>query len=266
MNRSTFFLLLAGCLLATASAARIVSEDFNGQPSMKSLIERGRKSDIEDLPSMFSIRFKVNPSDYLDFEDAWLKLAKDVEDSEKNIDEFKLFKIMTDNLYYIGYGEWRDHLDMHDHIMSKHFDKFAKFVDDRDIKWELNELFDLSEKIDEETRKRGQSENRKGKNMFHALTVYMVPPYHQNKFEDAWTDTAKDTLKESGNIRYSLRKVSTDNTHYYTIGTWDSHRDFMYHQTSKHLGRLHDYVADKDIVWFVYPLETIGYARTRYSE
>jgi quinol monooxygenase YgiN len=266
MNRATFFLLLAGCLLASASAARIVSDGFDDvQPSLRSLvnmIDRSRKSEIEDLPSLQCMMYKVLPSEATDFEDAWLKLAKDVEKYEKNADEFKLFKILTDNLYYISTGRWRDHLDMHEHIMSRHFQDFSDFVDDREIRWEMHELIDMSEDLEEKYGKRETSENRKGKTMFHALTKYTVPPNHQDKFEDAWLDSAKDTLKESGNVRYSLRKVFTDNTHYYTCGAWESHSDFMDHQNSKHLGRLHDFVDDKDITWFVYPLETVGYART----
>jgi len=226
------------------------------------MIDRSRKSDIKDLPFIQSIRFKVLPRDSMDFEDAWLKLAKDVEKYEKNADEFKLYKVLTDNLYYISYGEWRDHLDMHEHIMSKHFEEFADFIDNRQVRWEMHELINMSEEMDEKYRKREISENRKGKTMFHAIAVYNVPPNHQDQFEDAWLDSAKDTLKESGSIRYNLRKVYTDNTHYYCCGAWESHRDFMDHQTSRHLGKLHDYLDDKDITWFVYPLETVGYART----
>jgi len=102
------------------------------------------------------------------------------------------------------------------------------------------------------TRRKGGEEHA------HVLVAYFVPPGEGEGFVDAWTDAAELTIKEEGNMVYSLRKVATDNTRFYCYGTWDSLDSYMEHFDSKHLGKFVDYTSDNDITWVIIPLEEVG--------
>jgi quinol monooxygenase YgiN len=154
---------------------------------------------------------------------------------------------------------------MRKHMSSKHFTEFAEFVDDHDVRWEVQLLENESLDIEEGRRGRGGRNDEVSqagklwsrKDLAHVLIQYSVPPGNSKEFIDAWTDLAERTIEEKGNRMYSLRRVATDNTHFYAYGTWTSMGDYMDHFESKHLGKFLDDVEDKNIIYFLDPLEEI---------
>lgn len=289
-------LLVASLFVTSAFGARLLdgvdSEVYaaggavgglrSGMQAMLKLARgKGKGDDDKDLPAIAAIKFIVPPSEGDDFEEAWLKLEDKVQKDE-DIDIFDLKKTKLDNLLYLSYGEWKDHSDLHEHLTSDHFEEFAKFVDERGIRWQLEELFDESEDVEDDSKRSRRhmvskaalatlsnpsddaqvkelyKSLMKKKNLAHVIFKYYVPPTEAKGFADAWTDAAEKTLEERGNRIYSLRKVATDNTLWYGYGTWDSMRDYLEHLESKHVGKLLDFFEDKDIVWFLSPLAKIG--------
>lgn len=229
---------------------------------LQSVIRKGGEQHEEKFEEthISTIRFTVPPSIADDFEDEWMKLEKEVR-REKNNDMYDLKKTKLDNLFYLAYGEWDSHSDLMDHLSSDHFSKFAEFVDREDIRWDVQILKDLSYGVEEKQRdmQKYRDVTRGKDEMAHVLFMYTVPPGEDEGFVNQWTDTAYKTIEEDGNRIYSLRRVATDNTRFYGYGTWDSMRDYLDHFTSSHVADLTAYAEEKDIVWFVVPLEKIGH-------
>jgi len=222
-----------------------------------------RHEDFQDT-HIFTIRFTVPPCAAKEFEDEWMKLESCVMDEEKRNDEFHLKKTKLDNLFYMSYGEWDSHDDLMDHLSADHFKDFTEFIDEMDIRWELQILKDVSRDVEDKQkgmRKADVERGRKRKEMAHVAIMYVLPPGEDKGFIDQWTDTAFKTIKEDGNRVYKLRKIATDNTKFYGYGTWDSMRDYMDHFHSQHLNDLVGYTNSKDIVWFLTPMEKVGRER-----
>jgi quinol monooxygenase YgiN len=256
-------------LLGLASAARVQEAMLRAQDplttggNIKSVLtllrehDSNKRDDKGDKAGYVSIKFFVPPSEADDFEEAWGRLEDETE-KEEDVDHFSLKKTMLDNFLYFSYGEWKSMRHVRDHFESDHFDKFSKFVDDHGIRWELRLLENLSEEVEKEEegrrKERGLSFH---KDNAHILAAYDVPPGEGEGFVDAWTDAAEKTIKEKGNIVYSLRKVVGDNTRFWIYGSWDRMSDWLDHLESRHLGKLFDYVADRKIIYTTFVLEDI---------
>lgn len=221
--------------------------------SLFHLTRRGKEKE----EGIAAIRYLVPPSEGKNFEDAWLRLEKDVRDEEKHNDIFNLQKSKNDNLIYYSYGEWEQHCDMHAHFHTDHFQDFAKYVDDHGIEWELHMLSSESKDLDSEQRK--MMENKGKKNMHHVLFHYYVPPGEADKFTNVWLDAAEKTIDEPGNRMMTLKKIVTDNTRFCGYGTWESYTDFLDHFNSRHIGRMLGAMEDSDVVWVMQPLVNISH-------
>jgi len=213
--------------------------------------------DDDDDTAYMAIRFIVPAHEADDFEDKWQGLQEHCEKKEK-VEHMSLKKTAMDNVVYWSYGEWESMRDLHEHFESEHFEEFSDWVDEHDIRWEMKLLDNESKEIEEEQGKKlGDKKLRFHKDNTHILTHYYIPPGEAEGFVKAWTKAAEDTIDEKGNLLYSLRKIMTENTRYVAYGTWDRMSDWLDHHESKHLLKLHDYAADKDIVWWNEILEEV---------
>jgi len=239
---------------------------------LRERLDRGRHSRGSEMDYMkdeglhnkiMAIKFYVPPSLSDEFEDHWSKM----EDKEDQAEVFKLFAGMLDNTYYYAYSEFQEHKDLHDHLTSNHFNKFAEMVDDSGIEWELDLLTDLSEDI-EDKYGRGKAERRElfgkksGKEFerkAHVLIQFKVEPGYQSDFMDAWEDCAERTMKdEKGNTFYSLRKVATDNQRFHVWASWETLEDYFDHLESNHWKDFTDRVDKDDIIFRIIPLEVVS--------
>lgn len=226
----------------------------------------GRRSrEEEENTGYIGIRFDVPADNGDDFEKEWSRMLKNTVDNV-NVDKMALYKTRFDSNTYWSFAEFETMRDFRDHMDSKDFEDFSDFVDDNDISWRLYFLDSESEKIEDEQEKSMGKKNRRGesKSYTHVLTHYYVPPGEDDKFIDAWTDTAYKTIDEKNNYMYHLRRDLGANTHFMTCGTWDKMTDFIDHFESRHLGKLHDYTADKDIYWWHEILEHV-YSQEEYE-
>jgi len=214
--------------------------------------------DDDDDTVYMAIRFIVPAHEADDFEDKWEDLQEHCEKKEK-VEHMSLKKTAMDNVVYWSYGEWESMQDLHDHFESSHFEDFSEWVDEHDIRWQMKLLDNESEEIEEEQNKKlgDKKKLRQHKDNTHILTHYYIPPGEADGFVKAWTKAAEDTIDEQGNLLYSLRKIKTENTRFVAYGTWESMSDWLDHHESKHLLKLHDYAADKDIIWWNEILETV---------
>jgi len=115
----------------------------------------------------------------------------------------------------------------------------------------------LGEQATPEQIKGLRSQLSKQKDNAHILITYKVDPSDADNFVEQWVKAAEQTVEEKGNQIYSLRKVATDNTHWYTYGTWDSMSDYLDHLESKHVSKLLEYFDDEDIIYFIQPLKAV---------
>jgi quinol monooxygenase YgiN len=279
------YLLLAALAFFLASGALAVREprgflddvssslQSSSQAWVKLLSERVSKRSREEESYMkdeglhskiFAIKYYVPPSMSDEFEDHWMKM----EDKEDNAELFALFGSYLDNIYYYHYSEFEEHKDLHEHLTSSHFNKFAEMVDECGIKWELDLLTDLSNDLEDkyrgrETRAELMSKHKKYgkkemKRKSHVIIEYKVDPEYADEFMEAWMDCAEKTFKnEKDNMMYSLRKVSTDNTGFQVWGAWENMGAYFEHLESGHWKDFVDFVDKKDIKFFITPLEKI---------
>ncbi|KAF5830396.1 hypothetical protein DUNSADRAFT_14640 [Dunaliella salina] len=205
-----------------------------------------------------TIKFTVPPSAADEFEEAWMMLESEVKDKEDEMAVFDLKKTSLDNLFYLSYAEYDSIDGFVQHLKSDHFMKFAEAADSLGIMWSLQLLKDCSKDLEKE--RRGHREEPESKeDMAYILISYFVPPGEQKGLVDQWCKTAKTTLsEEKGNRMYSLSSTANDNTRWYAYGVWDSMEDFRDHFYSSHVEELRNYLADKDIVYFIAPLDKIG--------
>eukprot|EP00879_Flechtneria_rotunda_P024163 GHRR01025609.1.p2 GENE.GHRR01025609.1~~GHRR01025609.1.p2 ORF type:complete len:115 (-),score=23.24 GHRR01025609.1:515-859(-) len=102
---------LVACASAV-SAARVHSESLtignswmpNAGNIQRWYQEAGKKGD--DEPAYVAFRYFVEPDNRKDFIDAWLKLEKETT-KEEDVIIFDLKKPVSDNVEFIGYGEWK---------------------------------------------------------------------------------------------------------------------------------------------------------------
>lgn len=259
---------LALACLAVSQAARLPTGDFfdeNIEEMIMQMQTLGRHSSGGGGTSMddkvyMAVRYRVPPSEFDRFIDQWQKL-EDCVKNDKDIDviAFDLDKHITDNIFFIQYSEWDSMRDLMGHSQKGYARDFMKFTAKHDIKWELMPLKNVTGES-EKGRAFYHSVNRRHmqEELTHVEVLYHVPAMHHSDFMDTWTDTAKQTWKEDSNHVYALRKVATDNTRFVAYGTWETYEDFMCHFHSKHVQRLKDFVADKDIEWFMTPVRKMG--------
>jgi quinol monooxygenase YgiN len=248
-------------LLASGSASRVhesMMQPMKGG-SLKgyAAIMRGRDTHFRESKAGYLLMKFIVPPDVMDdFEKVWTKFQDRVEKDE-DVYKFGIKKTWMDNFMYYAYGEWPSMKDVRDHFESEHFDKFAEFIDENDIRWVAHVLDNVSEDVEKEQSKESKRRNRKSKEDFHVITIYDVPPGEGEGFKDEWTDSAYKTIEEEGNFHYILRKDLGDNTRYHVCGSWDSMNDWMDHYNSRHLGKLHEFAADRKIMYTHYLLEDV---------
>eukprot|EP00878_Enallax_costatus_P013064 GHUV01013652.1.p1 GENE.GHUV01013652.1~~GHUV01013652.1.p1 ORF type:complete len:203 (+),score=64.65 GHUV01013652.1:153-761(+) len=187
--RATLCAILLVAALCCASAARFPSDTLNigaqdgwmSSPVHWQKWLNFHKEKKEDKQAYFAYRYYVEPENRKDFEDAWLKLEDSVEDEDGNI-IYDLKKPLSNNVEYIGYGEWKSYRDAMDHYESKAVEKFIDQLNEMDIPYTIVPLVkpeDVSELTPDEDQ---ESEDQQA----HVLIHYMVPPSAQEEFEKAW--------------------------------------------------------------------------------
>ena len=71
--------------------------------------------------------------------DMWRDLEKSVKE-EKGVEIFDLKKTMSDNLMFLGYGEWKSFEDYMEHFKADYTQKFLDGCRDNDITWTITIL------------------------------------------------------------------------------------------------------------------------------
>lgn len=262
-----FLLTLVGLLACLAlSHSRMPTGDFFDERiedvilRMQTLGRHGGGGTTKDDKIYFSIRYTVPPSEHDAFLSAWQDLEDRVK-NDKDIDviRFELSKYITDNIVFREYSEWDNMEDLVAHCHKGHTRDFHRFTAKHEIKWELQPLKNVTGESE-----RGQAylqsanKKRRAEDLTHVMITYNVPAMHHGSFLDTWSDTAACTWREDTNHIYGLRKVATDNTRFIGYGVWDSYEDWLDHFTSKHVQKLKDFVADKDIEWFLTPVRPLS--------
>jgi quinol monooxygenase YgiN len=211
------------------------------------------KKEHSDKQAYFAYRYYVEPDDRKDFEDAWLELEEATTEEKGNL-IYDLKKPLSNNVEYIGYGEWESYEDAMDHYESKYVEKFIDRLAELDIPYTIVPLVrpDVAELAPDEDQKDEEQQA-------HVIIHYMVPPHAQEEFEEAWDRAEKGTEEEKGAHIYSLRKVFNNNYAYYAYGTWDSMSDYQTHFESDHVHELRKTLNKHGIVWHLSPLKKIGH-------
>lgn len=260
MMRAALFAALLVAAICCIDAARfpsselgtIVKDAWNNNPVNWQKLEAWHRGK-DDEQAYAAYRYIVEPDKKKNFEDAWLKLEKATAEEKGNI-IFDLKKPLSNNVEYIGYGEWESYRDAMDHYKSKYVEKFIDALDEHDIPYTIIPL--VRPEVAELTPDKGQEDERQ---QAHVIIHYMVPPSAQEEFEEAWDKAEKGTEDEKGAHIYSLRKVFGNNYGYYAYGTWDSMRDYQSHFESDHVRELRETMDKHGIVWHLTPLVKIGH-------
>jgi len=279
MKSSAVVLALAAVLLCAATAsARVDWGDTFGDlgfvkghktAAIKTAhdVNRGKGGEEEytDRRTFVATKYYVPPSMHSEFMDEWRTLESDTTREKGNI-VYALWKTLDDNLHFMIYGEWETMDDWMMHYHSDHVYTWKKFLEDTDITYELMPLKNVTS-IKEETRGKrtsgGGNADEAGKGRGRGKTARVLFQYHmdpsvKNEFIDAWEDHAKDVWREDGNSVFALRKVGTNNHHFYAFGKWDSYDDFMDHINSKHTRRMKDFFEKYDVHFFMDPMYRVG--------
>lgn len=246
--------------LCCVDAARIPSSElgtiakdvWNSNPTNWQKLESWHKGK-EDEQAYFAYRYYVEPEHKKNFENAWLELEKGTSEEKGNI-IYDLKKPLSNNVEYIGYGEWESYEDAMAHYKSKYVEKFIDTLNEHDIPYTIVPL--VRPDVEELTPDKEQKDERQ---QAHVIIHYMVPPSAQEEFEEAWDNTEKATEDEKGAHIYSLRKVFNNNYAYYAYGTWDSMQDYQAHFESDHVRDLRKTLDKLEVVWHLSPLRKIGH-------
>ncbi|KAF6266283.1 hypothetical protein COO60DRAFT_1291745 [Scenedesmus sp. NREL 46B-D3] len=186
------------------------------------------------------------------FMEAWEKLEESTK-GEKGVRIFHLKKPITDNLLWVGYGEWKSMRDYLEHFESNYVQDFLDTLAENDIAWALTPLYrpDVAEL-------HAANKGKTSKQQAHVLIRYTVPPSKQADFLDAWDKAEKGTEGEKGAHIYSLRKVLGDNMRFIAYGTWETMKDYEEHFKSDHIKELRKALDEHDIIWQLAPLLKVG--------
>jgi len=90
------------------------------------------------------VKYVVAPEDAKDFIGAWQKVQKGT-DEEEGCQIYSLRKTAGDNFQYYTYATFETLKDYMEHLSSDYTKDFLKFVDDRQIVWNLSPLFKVGE-------------------------------------------------------------------------------------------------------------------------
>jgi quinol monooxygenase YgiN len=207
----------------------------------------------KDQKAYIAFKYYVAPEKKDAFVDMWRELEKSAKD-EKGMQIFDLKKTMSDNLVFLGYGEWKSFDDYMDHFKSDYTQKFLENLKNEDVTWTITALEhpDVTEVMP------GKGDATDEKQLAHVLIKYVVAPHQHEDFMGAWDEAAKATADEKGAHIYSLRKVAFDNYQFWTYGTWKSMRDFVDHFKSDHIRKLTDTLDKYNVIWHMTPLHKIG--------
>eukprot|EP00882_Tetradesmus_deserticola_P000351 GHRQ01000387.1.p1 GENE.GHRQ01000387.1~~GHRQ01000387.1.p1 ORF type:complete len:264 (+),score=150.03 GHRQ01000387.1:164-955(+) len=258
--RTTAVVALLVAALCVASAARIPDFDEDLSNTKETLSNVGSvqrwlglaKKEKGDKPAYVAFKYYVEPKNKQMFVEAWQKLEEATKD-EKQLVIFDLKKPMTDNLLWVGYGEWKSMSDYLEHFESSYVQDFLDSLAENDIAWSLTPLIrpDVAEL-------HSSNKGKTSKQQAHVLIRYTVAPSKQQAFLDAWDKAEKGTEREKGAHIYSLRKVLGDNTHFIAYGTWETMQDYEEHFKSSHVKELRETLDEHDIVWQLAPLFKVG--------
>jgi len=216
---------------------------------------RHKGSDFTKMPAYMHCKFIVPPAETDGFIKAWMKMSKDAYKDEKGLALLDLSKTMTDNLMFVGYGEWDTVEDYFQHYMQA-FGDLRDYMADHDIKFELTCLENPMEGKEKHQVSAMRAEFKDQKHA-HFLIKYYVPPSMHQDWLDMFEDVQDKVMDERGCRMYSVRKAHDSNTHFMVFGSWDSLEDFKDHYASEHVRKLRDFNDDNNITWFLYPLYKI---------
>ncbi|WIA15678.1 hypothetical protein OEZ85_002304 [Tetradesmus obliquus] len=249
-------LLLAA--LAVASAARVpdgdlmdIKDTISDTASFQRWLGLARKGK-GDKPAYAAFKYYVQPQHKEDFVEAWRKMEESTKE-EKGLKIYDLKKPMTDNLLWVGYGEWETMRDYLEHFESDYVQEFLDTLAEHDVPWSITPLYkpDVAEL-------HSSNKGKTDKQQAHVLIRYTVPPSKQEAFKDAWNEAEKGTEGEKGAHIYSLRKVLGDNMHFIAYGTWETMQDYEEHFKSGHVKQLRKALDEHDIIWQLSPLIKVG--------
>jgi quinol monooxygenase YgiN len=212
-----------------------------------------------DRRAYMVMRYRIPPSLHDKFMDAWYKMEKDVA-KEDNVKRYNLMKTMQDNVEFVTYGEWHCMADYMEHYHAKHTRDFLDFMAKNDLTWEIFPLKNVTDTKHEMRDKKtvADQDDPNNRQPAHIMFHFHAHPSVKNKFIDAWEDMAKGTWDEKSNIVYSLRKVTTNNHHFWGIGVWESMSDFLDHKDSKHVNEFHKFAEKHDVLWYFEPVYPLG--------
>lgn len=240
-------------LLAVASAARWDEKLWNTWAQGSSHQVERKSKDYTEKTARIKFTYFVDPSMHKEFIDEWRKMEEKVAE-EKGNRLYDLKKSTTDNVMFMGYGEWDSFDDWMRHSEEDYVEEFIKWVGENEVHYHWEPLF----KAADEDVKPAKGDKTRDRDMTHVLIKYHVPGHLHRDFVSVWQDTQKDTCKEKHNRIYGLRKSATDNQVFYTYGTWDDMRAYIDHIESDHVHELLKWTAEKDITWFLEPLIKVG--------
>ncbi|KXZ54021.1 hypothetical protein GPECTOR_5g131 [Gonium pectorale] len=236
-------------LLGVANAARY--------PSIKDqLLRRGGK----DTPTIMAIKYEVPPSLHDKFEDVWLTYEKDLRKAG-GITFYQLTKLMTDNVYFVGYTEWESWGDMMDHL-----DDFTSFLDDNDITREafpLEAIGDIKREYRAGRQGAAPVDRRRRRTTddprdmpAHVLIKFNVPPHLHKDFIDVFMKVQEDVVQEEKENRfYTLREYTTTSHRYVIRAGWDTLDAYLDHM---HPGPIKEFCMKNDVEFFIEPFRVLA--------
>ncbi|KXZ54020.1 hypothetical protein GPECTOR_5g130 [Gonium pectorale] len=232
-------------LLGVANAARC--------PSIKDQLFR-RGGGGKDTPTIMAIKYEVPPSlhDKLTYEKDLRKAG--------GITFYQLTKLMTDNVYFVGYTEWESWGDMMDHL-----DDFTSFLNDHDITREAFPLEAMGDiKREYRTDRQGTAPVDRRRRTTddprdmpaHVLIKFDVPPHLHEDFVDEFMKVQEDVVTEEKENRfYTLRQYTTMKHRYVLRAGWDTLDGYLDHM---HPCPLADFCMKHDIQFFIEPFRVLA--------
>ena len=94
-----------------------------------------------------------------------------------------------------------------------------------------------------------------------AVTVFVKPPF-VNQFIEAILDNARNTRKESGNVRFDVLQAEDDPNRFLLYEVYKTKDDFAKHQQTEHYLRFKNGVAD----WMAQPRQGVRHSSIFFGD